>query len=183
MSAIKVAQRLLAVPLQKARCIIDATAGNGNDTLYLANASSDEARVYAFDIQREALEATRKKTASFVHKIRYVLDSHVHFEKHVEGAIDVAMFNLGYLPGGSHAVTTQAETTLVAVEKMTARLVVNGLLVVAAYPGHAAGEKECHILNAWLAALPSHRFTASCYAMLNHEKKPPILYIVERVRS
>ncbi len=38
--------------------VVDATAGNGNDTLYLANLVGATGRVYSFDIQAQAIENT-----------------------------------------------------------------------------------------------------------------------------
>lgn len=181
-SAIKVAQTLLKNPLASAKCIVDATAGNGNDTLYLAQNSPADAVVYAFDIQEAALRETKHKTAEFEWKINCILDSHAHVERHVAKPIDIAVFNLGYLPGGSHAITTSAETTLAAIEKIIAAASLNGIIAVIAYPGHEAGSEEYRRLAAFLENLPMKNFTVGLYKMINHSEKSPVLYIVERVR-
>ena len=42
---------------------IDATAGNGKDTLFLAKTVTKSGQVFAFDIQDQALEMTRNLLA------------------------------------------------------------------------------------------------------------------------
>ena len=44
---------------------IDATMGNGNDTLLLSQLCKTTGKVLAFDIQKQALAATREKLAVF----------------------------------------------------------------------------------------------------------------------
>lgn len=41
--------------------VIDATMGNGNDTLWLTKIVGETGMVYAFDVQEEAVENTRKR--------------------------------------------------------------------------------------------------------------------------
>ena len=44
--------------------VVDATAGNGHDTLLLANLAGSAGRVFAFDVQTAALEATRARLSA-----------------------------------------------------------------------------------------------------------------------
>ena len=41
--------------------VIDATMGNGYDTVYLAKKVGPKGKVYAFDVQEEAIKSTSKK--------------------------------------------------------------------------------------------------------------------------
>ena len=47
--------------IQKGDVVIDATMGNGYDTVYLGNLVGDSGKVYAFDVQEEAIKSTIKK--------------------------------------------------------------------------------------------------------------------------
>lgn len=52
------AQQLLKDSIEEGDTAVDATAGNGHDTLFLAQLVGDEGQVYAFDVQKEAVDAT-----------------------------------------------------------------------------------------------------------------------------
>jgi 16S rRNA C1402 N4-methylase RsmH len=181
-SAIDAAHELLKKKLQTALTIVDATAGNGNDTLFLAQNSLESAHIYAFDIQTSALDKTAEIVELYRNKVQLILDSHVNIEKYVVTRIDVAMFNLGYLPGGDHAITTQADSTMEAVTKIIDCLATNGLLAITTYPGHEEGLLEYNQLVEYLRSLPMQEFTVACYSMLNHTIKAPVLYLIEKVR-
>lgn len=168
--------------LDKAGVVVDATAGNGHDTLFLAEHTSDKAKIYAFDIQEAALNNTRQRTAAYTDRIEYVLRSHADLGKVVAEDIDLAIFNLGYLPGQEHEVTTQKETTLLAVQQVLEKLSCNGVCVIVAYPGHEAGGQEADMLEDFLASLAKKDYTAGCYRLVNHAKTAPYAYIVEKVR-
>ena len=40
---------------------VDATMGNGHDTLFLCQLVGEGGRVYAFDVQAQAVESTKKR--------------------------------------------------------------------------------------------------------------------------
>ncbi len=181
-SAIEVVHRLLLDRLKTAETIVDATAGNGGDTLFLAENSKLEARIYAFDIQKEALDTAKVQTKQYEAKIQFILADHAKINEHVAGQIDVGIFNLGYLPGGSHGVTTQEQSTLLAVQDVLEKLSLNGLLAIVAYPGHEEGCKEQAALEGALRKLPCRDFTVGCYKMINHKAAAPLLYLIEKVR-
>ena len=185
MNVVKVAHKLLLDKLKVANCIFDATAGNGNDTLFLAENSLDKAKIYAFDIQQSALDTTKLKLqeTALLKKVNLVLASHDKVAEYIKDNIDIAMFNLGYLPGGDHTITTVAETTIAALEKTITLLNVNGIIAITAYTGHDAGAIEYSQLVTFLMELPVRNFTVGCYSMINHAKTSPVLYLVEKVRS
>ena len=169
--------------LAKAKVVVDATAGNGNDTLFLAEHTGDEAKIYAFDIQQAALDNTRMKTAAYAQRIVYVLRSHAELDCVVAEDIDLAMFNLGYLPGEGHNVTTQVESTREALRQVLAKLSLNGVCVLVVYPGHEAGAQEAAMLEDYLSALVKQDYTVGCYRLLNHSRTAPYAYVVEKVRK
>src|SRR5262245_60831687 len=94
---------------------VDATVGNGHDTRYLAELVGPEGVVYGFDIQPEALVAAGVLLVDFSKFALFLCDHAKMCEiisAEYHGRVAAVMFNLGYLPGGSHAITTTAATTI-----------------------------------------------------------------------
>ena len=90
---------------------IDATMGNGNDTVLLSRLAGENGRVLAFDIQKQALEHTeeRLKKDDCPENYQLFLDSHENMAAYAEAeTVSCITFNLGYLPGGDHSVATRA---------------------------------------------------------------------------
>ncbi|RUS45444.1 class I SAM-dependent methyltransferase [Cohnella sp. AR92] len=61
LSVLTMAQRWAAEQAPPGSVVIDATAGGGVDTLFLARTVGSAGHVYAFDVQKEALDATRQR--------------------------------------------------------------------------------------------------------------------------
>lgn len=182
-NAVKMAHQFLADRLSDAQYVVDATAGNGYDTLFLAENTSDDATVFAFDIQQIALDKTKKMidARGFSAKVRYVLGSHINILSYVNQKIDVVMFNLGYLPGGSHKIATQGITTVPALQNVLQRLSLSGMVSVVAYPGHPAGKEEQLLIEDFFQSLPQKEYVVSSYTLLNQINHPPVLYMIEKV--
>ena len=137
-------------------CIaIDATAGNGHDTAFLAKQAGDSGHVYAFDIQAQAIENThnRLKQLKLDERVTLVEDSHEHLKTHIptdqQGKISVIMFNLGYLPGSDKNCITRTESTLSAIDQAVALLRPGGALSIMLYPGHEGGQEETNAVLNW----------------------------------
>lgn len=125
--------------------VVDATVGNGRDTLFLSRCVGGTGTVYGFDIQAEALEQGRARVASEGGgggKLVLIHDSHANLEQHVADSIRAVMFNLGYLPGGDRSITTQIESTLDAIRQAWTLLQPGGLISVVCYRGHPGGAEE-----------------------------------------
>ncbi|MCX7780232.1 MAG: class I SAM-dependent methyltransferase [Negativicutes bacterium] len=183
--AVKTAHRLLKERLASASCALDATAGNGKDTLFLALNTPPEAQIWAFDIQHEALANTARilELNGVRDKVKLICDDHANISRYKICDLDVAMFNLGYRPGGPHQLTTRTETTLAAVENVLVLLRTGGVLSVAAYPGHEEGRREQAALEKFLTGLPQTAFAVACWKMLNQINRPPLLYVIEKIRG
>ena len=71
--------------VQEGDLCIDATMGNGNDTLLLSQLCGTSGKVYAFDIQKQALEATQAKLTAENAPENYtlLLESHTNMDKYV----------------------------------------------------------------------------------------------------
>lgn len=184
-NAVQAAQDVLLPYLGQARCVLDGTAGNGRDTLFLARHIPNDAIVWSFDIQKAALAVTHDLLAQheLTAKVRLIHDSHAKLADYVDKPIDAAMFNLGYLPGGSHDLATQTESTVAAVSQTAQLLSPGGIMTIVAYPGHPAGYQENESLAAVLSALPQRLFSVACWQMLNQINCPPVLYAVEKRRE
>lgn len=162
--------------------VVDFTMGNGNDTLFLSKAVGTEGRVYAFDIQEEALTSTREHLVANGAPENYTLicASHHRVKEFVKEPIKAGVFNLGYLPrSGKKAVTTMRETTMPAVEAAIELLAPDGVLIVAIYPGHEEGALEGEMLREYFSTLSKYRICPSEFKILNSPTSP-YFFLVEK---
>lgn len=166
----------------RANVMVDATAGNGGDTFFLAQNMKASCRLYAFDIQSEAINHTKQRTEAFAEQITYLQKSHEEIERYVDQPIDVAVFNLGYLPGADHEAVTQHDSTLTAVKCVLQKLTLQGICAIMVYPGHPEGRIEADLLAGFLQALPVRDYTVGCYRLWNHRPEAPYGFIIERTR-
>ena len=161
---------------------VDFTMGNGGDTLFMSKTVGESGKVYAFDIQEEALISTRAHLEANGAPENYELicASHHRVKEFVEGPIKAGMFNLGYLPrSGKKFVTTMRETTMPAVEAAIDLLAPDGALIVAIYPGHEEGALEGDMLREYFKTLSKYRICASEFHILNSPTSP-YFYLIEK---
>lgn len=162
---------------------IDATAGKGNDTAYLAEKVGVNGRVIAFDIQPLALAATEMllKQKNLYSQVNLVLNGHEHLDEYASPeSVDVIMFNLGYLPGGDHQIATKTETTLQAIEKGLKLLKPGGIMTLAVYHGGDTGFQEKEDVLKYLQALDYHQYTVMVTDFYNRPNNPPLAVIIEK---
>ena len=164
---------------------IDATMGNGQDTLWLCERVGDEGMVYAFDVQDEAVCRTRARleAAGLETRAHLFCTGHEHMAETVSERVDVVMFNLGWLPGAAHGVTTRTETTLSAVNQALGLLKPDSLLKVCIYPGHEEGARELEALLDWASSLDDRRYDAILKTYLNQPNHPPRMLAVKRKKE
>ena len=154
---------------------VDFTMGNGGDTLFLSKTVGERGRVYAFDIQEEALVSTRAFLEENGAPENYTLicASHHRMAEFVKEPIKAGMFNLGYLPrSGKKAVTTLRETTMPAVESAIDLLAPDGVLLIAIYPGHEEGRLEGEMLREYFSTLSRFKVCCSEFRILNSPTSP-----------
>ena len=163
--------------------VVDATMGNGHDTLALCRAVGPSGRVYAFDIQPEAIASARAllRENGLEDRAAFFCDGHQSMKDHVPEQVRAVVFNLGWLPGGNHAVTTRWETTREAVEQALALLLPLGVLVICAYPGHPEGERERAGLAALLAGLSNREYNVLRQQFLNAGPGAPECFVVQKL--
>lgn len=178
----RLVHELLATTLQPGDLAVDATAGNGHDTLYLAQRVSPGGRVYAFDVQHRALDATAGKlyAAGLRDSVSLCRTGHQNLLQRVpgdwRGRVAAITFNLGYLPGGDKEITTGAASTREALEQALQLLKSGGVLSVLAYRGHPGGAQEADTVQRWLE---EHAAQLECQV---HASPGPVLYYCTRHR-
>lgn len=168
--------------LGKGEVAADFTMGNGNDTLFLSKTVGEEGRVYAFDIQEDALVSTEKflKENNAPENYTLICASHHLAKDYIKEPIKAGMFNLGYLPrSGRKQVTTLRETTMPAVEAAIDLLADDGVLIIAIYPGHEEGALEGDMLREYLGTLSRFKICASEFRILNSPTSP-YFFLVEK---
>ena len=168
----------LAQVLQHGDCAIDATAGNGHDTLFLAQQVGIHGKVFAFDIQPTALEQTklRLQEHQLLDGVQLHLSNHAHMAQHIpahlHGSIRAITFNLGYLPGTEHHIQTQAHNTEQALQHAANLLTKGGILSILAYTGHVGGREEADCVQTWINTQSIH-FDIQQHIPKNTLKSPP----------
>ncbi len=159
--------------IKKGGTVVDFTMGNGHDTLYLSQAVGDEGKVYAFDIQPQALENTAALLQEHGREnCTLILDSHANVKQYVSEEICCGVFNLGYLPGSDKKVTTLRQSTKQAVEAAISLLGPDAILLVAVYPGHEEGALEGEMLAEMFKALDRKKICCSRFQILNSPTSP-----------
>lgn len=158
---------------------VDFTMGKGRDTLFLCKLAP-RGKIYAFDIQPAALEATQALLSQQgIDNATLILDSHDRFADYVFGPIDGGLFNLGFLPGGDRALTTQTTSTIPAVLGAIEALKVGGALGIAVYPGHEEGRLEGEALQRRFSEIPKEKADIFLYRLLNVPDSPYMM-VIER---
>ena len=147
-----VAHQWMATHLAPGQHVVDATAGNGHDTLFLAQHVGASGHVTAFDVQEAACSATRRRCSreDAAGCVTVVQAGHEAMCDYVEAPIHAAMFNLGYLPRHDHSCITRPGTTVAALNAAHALMTDGGLITVLAYRGHQGGPEEAERVQAWI---------------------------------
>ena len=163
---------------------VDATAGTGADTVFLANVVGESGRVYAFDNQWEAISKTtaRLRTAGLTRRVSLFYRGHETMGDNEalkqDSRIKAVMFNLGYLPGGDHQKTTGAKTTLKALQSALELLAPGGIITILAYM-HPEGMQEYDALCSFLTVL-SKPCDVYRVETVNHQKAPVLFVITKK---
>lgn len=175
---LELAHDFLAEIINKEDIVVDATMGNGYDTLFLARLAK---QVYAFDIQEKALKKTshRLQEAGLTNA-ELILQGHETVDQFV-GEVKAAIFNLGYLPSADKNIITKPQTTIKALEKLCHMLIKGGRIAVMIYYGHEGGDIERDAVMDFVSQLPQQEYTATIYRTLNQINNPPFLVMIEKL--
>lgn len=157
--------------------VIDATMGNGNDTVFLAKLG---AKVTAFDVQEIAIVKIQERLINSNLSANLILDGHQHIKKYLNEPIKAAIFNLGYLPSSDKSIITLAETTITALKQCLNLLVTNGRIAIMIYYGHPGGQNEKNAVLKFVSQLPQENYQVYQYSALNQINQPPFLVMIEK---
>lgn len=156
---------------------IDATMGNGNDTLLLCKLAGEQGKVLAFDIQEQALKNTGALLAEkgMSGRADLILDGHEHMAEYAEaGSVDLICFNFGYLPGGDHWIATRPDTSVQGIKEGLMLLKPGGMMSLCIYSGGDTGFEEKEKILEYIKELPSGEYTVIVNEYYNRKNHPPM---------
>lgn len=163
---------------------VDATCGNGHDTLLLARLVGESGHVWGFDIQQQALAETGRKLAEagLDGRVTLLHTGHEGLAQHVAVPVQAVLFNLGYLPGGDRTIITQPDTTASALEQGLQLLAPDGVVMITIYPGHSGGSDEQAAVESWAAELNPRAYHCWRMGQTNVSEAAPYLLLVQKAR-
>ena len=187
---LNIAQDWITRVVQEGDVVIDATAGNGHDTLFLSRLVGDTGHVYAFDIQEDAIKNTRellqkksvKEQVDYLSRVSLHAQCHSLLSDHCQGTVAAVMFNLGYLPSGDKSIIKKFDTTITALEATLSLLKVGGVISIACYPGHEGGGDEASKVDQWSKELPTIHYQVVRLQPYNAKSIAPYLLVLQKVR-
>jgi SAM-dependent methyltransferase len=177
---------LMDLAVNEGDIAVDATVGNGHDTLYLAQRVGECGRVFGFDIQKEAIAATsaRLQEHNVLNRVTLFQASHDQLIEKIpsiyHGRITGAMFNLGYLPGGDKRIVTKPDSTIRAIEQLLQIMAKEGLIVLVVYHGHPEGIIERDELLNYVKTIDQKRAHVLKYEFINQINNPPFIIAIEK---
>lgn len=168
--------KIMEMHLPKQGVYVDATMGNGHDTLFFCRLAGKAGHVYAFDIQKSALEHTQGllEKEGIEKGFTLILDSHIYMGDHLaRETVDGILFNCGYLPGGDHSMATRPKTTVKAIEVGLDLLKKGGVMGICLYSGGDTGFEEKESVLAYLQKLDARLYTVIVQEYHNRGNHPP----------
>ena len=164
---------------------IDATCGNGKDSLALAQLLQPlDGKLLCIDIQEKAIENTRallqKELPDFARNVHFYQQSHEKLP--ATNAVKLIVFNLGYLPSGDKSLTTKVDSTLQSIQNALEILSLGGVISITCYPGHLEGKKEEEALLKYLSNLDPIHFCFTRFFWSNRNASPS-LFLVQKKSS
>ncbi len=160
--------------------VVDATMGNGYDTIFLAGISR---KVYAFDIQEKAIEETAKKlNEQNISNVELILDTHERINNYLN-LYKAVVFNLGYLPNGDKTITTHSESTILAITSILPKLPIGGFIQLVIYTGHEEGKKESKSIDQYFNHLDSDTYKVMKIELPFQDNNPPYILMIHKVKD
>jgi predicted methyltransferase len=180
------ARMLLQKAISEGNIAVDATMGNGHDTHFLAELVGESGHVFAYDIQQEAVTSTTKRLEehNLLERATLLHQSHANITDtipaHLHGNVTGAIFNLGYLPGGNKQITTNAHSTIHAIEQLLDIMAVEGIIVLVIYHGHPEGQVERDELLKYVQNIAQEKAHILQYQFINQVNNPPFIVAIEK---
>lgn len=170
--------------------VIDATCGNGYDTLHLARLAlaKDTGAIFGCDLQEVAIQNTRERLQvhlepDLLKQVHLKRACHATYLKgFANNSVKLIVYNLGYLPGGDKAITTMTASTLESLQTALACIKPGGAVCLTCYPGHEAGKKETEEVLAFAKKLPPAQWSCSHHQWFARATSPSVL-ILQRLNQ
>jgi SAM-dependent methyltransferase len=157
--------------------VIDATCGNGHDTLTLAELTPN-GQVYALDVQEAAIQVTKQRLESHLDRVTILKQSHAEFPNVLKhSSVKLIVYNLGYLPGGDKQQTTITDSTIRSLQHAKELLMPGGVISVTCYPGHPEGEAEEKELLKEISTWNPHEWSCCQHRWLNRKASPSLVLL------
>ncbi|MCX7904102.1 MAG: class I SAM-dependent methyltransferase [Caloramator sp.] len=180
LKATRMAQDIVRKVISETDVAVDATLGNGNDTIFLSNILH-KGKVYSFDIQAIAIEKFKRTLdEQNIKNIILINDGHENILNYVKEAPKAIMFNLGYLPGGDEKIITRPETTLKALSDSLKILKPGGIITLVVYTGHTGGAEEGFVLDEYVKNLEPKIYSVMQIKFVNRDERAPYLIVIEK---
>lgn len=161
---------------------VDMTCGNGYDAKNILTMTNVE-KLYAFDIQDQARKSTFKLLKNLdidLNRFEFILDGHENILDYIEEKIDLAVYNLGYLPRAYHKITTQYKKVIKSFRGLLSLLSKGGVVFITFYPGHKEGLEESIKIPEFLKTLDQKEFTVLKFDFINQKNTPPFCIMVQK---
>lgn len=179
-NALKLSHEYLKANISQGDTVVDATAGRGRDTLLLSLLTGENGKVFAFDIQKEAIDSTQELLKEHNRSnVALIHDSHHHLASYVQSAKCV-VFNLGFLPGGDHSIYSRSDTSIQAIDAALKIIPSDGFVSICSYYGGDTGFEEKDNLLAYLENLDQKAYTVMLHSFHNRKGCPPLFIIIEK---
>ena len=153
--------------LKEGDVAIDATCGNGHDTLFLANLGLSA--LFSLDIQPVDIKDLNTNFLQMSHEDLSLVPT--------SKPPRLIVYNLGYLPGGDKSITTKTETTLASIQSAMDILAKDGAISITCYPGHEEGMRETKAVLDLVSKLPPKVWAVTHHLRPNRPTSPSLLWI------
>lgn len=184
-SHIDLAHHYWSLLLEVGDSVIDATCGNGHDTLFLARhcLAKDRGQLISLDIQTKALNQAKELLFS---EVSEEILSHIHFLNQchsvfpislLESPVKLIVYNLGYLPKGEKSLTTMVDTTLLSIQSAMQLIAPGGAISITCYPGHEEGKKEQEEIIKLMQNLNLKDWNCCLHQWINRISAPSLMLI------
>ena len=184
LTAVELTHRFLRSTLAPGGLYLDATCGNGHDTLFLCSVAGKNGRVIGLDIQPQAAANTNALLAAngMAAIGRAECCDHRELLRFAPpGSADCVMFNFGWLPGAAHDVHSTADSTLPALQAGLDALKPGGVLAAVLYSGKVIGNAEKKAAAEFFRSLPLADYTVLICEFANWADTAPLpCFVIKR---
>ncbi len=174
--------QIIDLVLREKDIVIDATIGNGKDSLFISNYIK-KGHLYGFDIQTIAIQHTKEllnennfNNYTFIHRNHKFIKEELPYLKN---KVSLIIYNLGYLPGGDKKITTTYQDTIHSIKEGLELLNNKGIILITVYPGHKEGFKESVEIQQFLK---EDKINHHIYRNTDNQEAPYLIEISKKLQ-